>query len=96
MDKAWTKLTRIAVTGILFLLLACGARAEEKALTAACPSRCGVAVEARLGGDGYILSLPGFWDLTKVTIEKRSCWTAGRWRQGRKRTCPGSRDGRFR
>lgn len=69
MDKAWTKLTRIAVTGILFLLLACGARAEGKALTAACPSRCGVAVAARLGGDGYILSLPGFWDLTKVTIE---------------------------
>ena len=64
-------LIRIAVTGILFLLFSPGtaSAAKEYKLTAACPSCCGGTVAARNGQDGLILSLPGFWDLSGITLE---------------------------
>ena len=64
-------LNRITLTGILFLLLFAGSAyaAGSKALKAGCPSRCGETVMAREGRDGLILSLPGFWDLSAVTLE---------------------------
>lgn len=64
------QMIRIAVTGILFLLLFTGcACAEGKPLKASCPSRCGEAVTSREGKDGLILSLPGFWDLSAIRLE---------------------------
>ena len=56
------------MTGILFVLLSYGSVMAEKALTASCPSRSGETVTARYGKDGYVLSLPGSWDLTKITL----------------------------
>ena len=70
MHKAGKGLIRITVTGILFLLLFAGcAAADGWKLTAGCPSVCGEKVVAREGKDGLILSLPGFWDLSKITLE---------------------------
>jgi CotH protein. len=63
-------LIRIAVTGILFLLLSGSACAlKERTLTAGCPSVCGETVTARWSGENMILSLPGNWDLTRITLE---------------------------
>ena len=66
--NAWI---RIAVTGILFLLLFSGkaSAAGEYTLTASCPSVCGEQVVSRAGKDGMILSLPGFWNLSEITLE---------------------------
>ena len=63
--------TRITVTAVLFLLFLCpGARAAgERPLRAGCPSRGGETVVSRTGKGGIILSLPGFWDPEKVTLE---------------------------
>ena len=63
--------TGIAVLGILFLMLACvsAGAAGEKTLQAGCPSRSGMTVQARTSKAGIILSLPGFWDPTAVTLE---------------------------
>ena len=70
MHKAGKGLIRIAVTGILFLLFFAGcAAADGWTLTAGCPSVCAEKVAAREGKDGLILSLPGFWDLSKITLE---------------------------
>lgn len=65
------KLIRIAVTGILFLLLiaGCASAAGGKIISASCPSLCGETVVTREGKDGLILSLPGFWDLSKIVLE---------------------------
>ena len=70
MHKAGKRLIRITVTGILFLLLFAGcAAADGWKLAAGCPSVCDEQVLAREGKDGLILSLPGFWDLSKITLE---------------------------
>ena len=70
MRKTGKKLIRIAVTGILFLLLFCGVSATaERRLTAACPSLCNASVVARWQKEEIVLSLPGSWDLTGVTLE---------------------------
>lgn len=57
--------------GILVLLLLCFSAfaAGERAVQAGCPSRCGETVLSRKGKGGLILSLPGFWDPTQVTLE---------------------------
>ena len=63
----------ITLSVILFLLLSAGsafaAKEKDRTLTAGCPSRCGETVTARYGKNGIILSLPGFWDLSAVTLE---------------------------
>lgn len=64
---------RAAVTGVLLLLALLAAvpagAAKEKALTASCPARCPETVRARKSRNELILSLPGFWDPAKVTLE---------------------------
>jgi len=70
MNRSASKWIRIAVTGILFLLLLTGcAGAAGKTLTASCPSVCGEKVVAREGKAGLVLSLPGFWDLSRISLE---------------------------
>lgn len=71
MRKDSRNLIRITVTGILFLLLLSGIAfaAAEKVLTASCPSAGGEKVTAKQGKDGLLLCLPGFWDLTRITLE---------------------------
>ena len=65
------RMIRVALAGILFLVMLSGSAlaAKEKVLSAGCPSRSGETVLSRTGKNGIILSLPGFWDLTKVTLE---------------------------
>ena len=63
------KAVRILMAGILFLLLFSGGALAEKTLTASCPSRSGETVTARYGKDGYVLSLPAFWDMAKIRLE---------------------------
>ena len=65
------RIIRIAVWGILFLLLHCPAAFAAGTVTvkAGCPSRCGEMVISRTGRSGIILSLPGFWDASAVTLE---------------------------
>jgi len=56
--------------GILFLVMFSTAfAAGERPLRAGCPSRSGETVLSRTGKNGIILSLPGFWDPTAVTLE---------------------------
>ncbi|MCR5565654.1 MAG: CotH kinase family protein [Clostridiales bacterium] len=63
-------LIRIALTGILFLLFFGRAYAlSQRALYAGCPSRCGARVTARWKDNTMVLSLPGCWDLTQITLE---------------------------
>ena len=71
MSKAGRMSVRIAVTGILFLLLFSGSAlaVKERKLTAACPSRSGEKITARWSKEEMILSVPGFWDLSAVTLE---------------------------
>ena len=70
MHKAGKWLIRIALTGILFLLVSGSASAlVERALYAGCPSRCEVRVTARWKDDTMVLSLPGCWDLSRITLE---------------------------
>ena len=71
MNRAARALIRIAVTGILFLLLSGGASAAvERTLTAGCPSVCGAKVVARWKkNEEMILSLPGCWDLSAIVLE---------------------------
>ena len=65
--RAWI---RIAVTGILFLLFSGSASAvTERTMYAGCPSRCETRVTGRWKKELMILSLPGCWDLTQVTLE---------------------------
>ena len=70
-------LIRIAVTGILFLLLSGGASAAAgRTLSAGCPSRCETKVVARWRKENeMILSLPGCWDLTAITLEMENTET---------------------
>ena len=70
-------LIRIAVTGILFLLLSGSAfAAAERTLSAGCPSLCGAKVVARWRkSEEMILSLPGCWDLTAITLEMEETGT---------------------
>ena len=65
------KAFRIAVTGILFvLLLAGGASAlKERTLAACCPSVSGEKVIAQWKQGEMILYLPGNWDLTRICLE---------------------------
>ena len=65
------ELIRIAVTGILFLLLfsASASAGVERKLSAGCPSVCEAKVTARWRKEEMILSLPGCWDLTAITLE---------------------------
>ncbi|MER1993541.1 MAG: CotH kinase family protein [Eubacteriales bacterium] len=66
--KKW--LIRIALTGILFLLFSGSASAVvQRTLYAGCPSRCEARVTARWKDDTMVLSLPGCWDLTRITLE---------------------------
>ena len=62
---------RIALTGILFLLFlgSFAHAAGDRTLRAGCPSRSGETVLARSGRGGIVLSLPGSWDPTAVTLE---------------------------
>ena len=71
MSRAVRTLIRITVTGILFLLVLGGfaSAAGGKTLVASCPSVCGEKVVSRSGRNGIILSIPGFWDLSKITLE---------------------------
>ena len=69
-------LIRITLTGILFLLLSGSASAVvQRALYAGCPSRCEARVTARWKGDTMVLSLPGCWDLTQITLEPENSET---------------------
>ena len=71
MSRAGRLTVRIAVTGILFLLLFSGSAmaVKERKLMAACPSRSGETIIARWNKDEMILSVPGFWDLSAMTLE---------------------------
>jgi len=71
MSRKAGRMIRIALTGILFLLLFSGSAsaAGGVTITAACPSLCGEKVITREGKDGLVLSLPGFWDLSKIVLE---------------------------
>ena len=70
MSRTGKWLIRIAVTGILFLLLSGSASAvKERRLEAGCPSRCGAKVAARWKNELMTLCLPGCWDLSAVTLE---------------------------
>ncbi len=70
MRKAGKWLIRIAVTGILFLLLSDSAlAAKERRLEAGCPSLCGATVTARWKNELMTLCLPGCWDLSAVTLK---------------------------
>ncbi len=63
---------RITVMGILFLLfMSTAAGADEgKVFRAGCPGSCSETVVTREKSAGvYILSLPGNWDIRKVTLE---------------------------
>lgn len=60
----------ILIIGILLLLWTGWAQAEREAvLKAACPSRGAEQVLARKGWNGYVLSLPGFWDPREISLE---------------------------
>ena len=67
----WNRLARIAGTGLLFalLLFACGCARAEWKLTASCPSRGGEAVYSWTTAGVTTLCVPGFWDLSAVTLE---------------------------
>ena len=69
--KRSRRMIGIAVTAILLLLLLCvsASAAEDRLLQAGCPSRGRETVLSRTGRNGMILSLPGFWDPTAVTLE---------------------------
>lgn len=69
MNRAGRKTIRILLTGILFLLLFSGTALAEKKLTASCTAAGGGTVAARYGKDGYVLSLPGSWDLARIRLE---------------------------
>lgn len=70
MHKAGKWLIRIALTGILFLLFTGSASAVvQRALYAGCPSRCETRVTVRWKNDTMVLSLPGCWDLSRITLE---------------------------
>ena len=70
MSGTGRRLIRIAVTGILFLLLSGSASAlTERTLTAGCPSRTDAVVTARWKDGEMTLFLPGCWDLSAVTLE---------------------------
>jgi hypothetical protein len=64
------KSIRIAVTGILFLLLLTGSASalKERKLTASCPSVSGEQVTAQWKQGEMTLYLPGVWDLTKIRL----------------------------
>lgn len=71
MSRAAGIMIRITVTGILFLLLftGCASAAGGRVLVASCPSLCAEKVTAREGKNGLILSIPGFWDLSRIALE---------------------------
>ena len=70
MHKSGKWLIRIAVTGILFLLLFSGAcAAAETKVTAGCPGLCGAQVVSRKKNEDMVLCLPGCWDLSRMTLE---------------------------
>ena len=76
MNRTGKWLIRIAVTGILFLLLSGSASAvKERKLEAGCPSRCGAKVIARWKNELMTLCLPGCWDLSAITLEMEEAKT---------------------
>ena len=70
MIKIRKRIIRIAVTGILFLLLLTGSASalKERKLTASCPSVSGEQVTAQWKQGEMTLYLPGVWDLTKIRL----------------------------
>ena len=71
MRRAGRIMIRIAVTGILFLLLLVGGASalKERVLTACCPSVSGEKVIAQWKQGEMTLYLPGNWDLTRIRLE---------------------------
>lgn len=71
MNRILRTVIGISVLGILFAFFQTGnARAAEPAVfRAGCPSVSAETVETRYGRSKYILSLPGFWDAGKITLE---------------------------
>ena len=71
MKRTIVKIIRVAMTGILFLLLFTGNAfaVRERTLTASCPSVSGETVTARWKKGEMTLFLPGCWDLTGITLE---------------------------
>lgn len=65
------KVIRVAITGILLLLLWTGTASAltERTLTASCPSVSSETVTARWKKGEMTLFLPGCWDLTKITLK---------------------------
>lgn len=65
------KVIRVAITGILLLLLWTGTASAltERTLTASCPSVSSETVTARWKKGEMTLFLPGCWDLTKMTLK---------------------------
>ena len=63
--------TLLGIFGCLLLALwtASASAAGERTLTASCPSVSAEKVAGRWKKGNIVLSLPGFWDLTKVTLE---------------------------
>ena len=70
MIKIRKRIIRIAVTGILFLLLLTGSASvlKERKLTVSCPSVSGEQVTAQWKQGEMTLYLPGVWDLTKIRL----------------------------
>ena len=70
LNSFWKAFGRMAAAVILFAFLA-GAAAAENApvLRAGSPDRCTETVVSRSGSMGMVLSLPGFWDPSAVTLE---------------------------
>ena len=71
MRRAGRIMIRIAVMGILFLLLLTGGASalKERVLTASCPSVSGEKVIAQWKQGDMTLYLPGNWDLTRICLE---------------------------
>lgn len=68
--KTWIR-AGVTMAAALFLLLRIpGAKAvRERILTAGCPGQCGETVVSMTKGDKMVLSLPGAWDASRVTLE---------------------------
>ena len=58
-----------AVLILMIFTMGCAGAETEKIFSAACPERSGETVISKKNGTGqYVISLPGFWDITGVTL----------------------------